>query len=160
MSISRYNGLNIGGYLKVAVIVSAILLSAALFVFTATPARAATANVAISDSGVTLFTPQVLTINVGDTVVWTCNDGAHTTSSNPGQTESWASSTLGEGATYSHTFSTTGNFSYVSTASGDQGEVGYIVVQQPAPEFPGYMLYVTVAAAIILAFLVERRLRA
>ncbi|HVP23670.1 MAG TPA: hypothetical protein VMS77_07135 [Conexivisphaerales archaeon] len=131
-----------------------------MFLFVASPVKAANYNVAISDQTPTLFTPQLQTINVGDTVTWTCNDGAHTTTSNGGQSESWASPTLNEGATFSHTFTTTGNFSYVSIASGDSGEVGYIVVQQPTPEFPGYFLFIAVAAAAAIALIVERRLSA
>jgi plastocyanin len=160
MSIAPHNGLNPGRRLDAAIVVCAVVLSVTLVLFAATPVRAATTNVAISDTTQTLFTPQIVTINVGDTVVWTCNDGAHTTTSSMGQLETWDSGTLGEGATYSHTFANTGNFSYVSTASGDTGDTGYVVVRQPTPEFPGYILYVTLAAAVMLAFLVERRLRA
>jgi plastocyanin len=161
MSIMSHGVVRLAGYANIAFVMSAIILSAAIFIIASTPGRAATANVGISDSTPTLFSPQVLTINVGDTVIWTCQDGAHTTSSNNNSaTEIWDSGTLGEGQTFTYTFTTTGNFSYVSEASGDQGDIGYIVVLQPAPEFPGFVLYVTVAAAVLLAFLVERRLRA
>ena len=159
MSIPKYNGLKKRRKVDALLTISAFALAASLFMVSAAPARAAVYSVAISDNNPHLFTPQVLTINVGDTVTWTCNDGAHTTSSNAGQAESWASPTLNEGGTFTWTFTHAGNFSYVSTASGDSGEVGYIVVQQPTPEFPGYVLFITVASAIVLALLVERRLR-
>jgi plastocyanin len=56
------------------------------------------------------FDPSSLTINVGDTVMWTNNDGAsHTSSSDTGI---WNSGTLMLGQTFSFTFNTAGTFPY------------------------------------------------
>ncbi len=57
------------------------------------------------------FSPQSLTIQEGDTVIWTNEDNApHNVRSRSGQELS--SNTLQEGDTYSHTFDEAGNFSY------------------------------------------------
>lgn len=68
---------------------------------------AATENVAIVDFD---FQPSSLTVNVGDTVVWT-NRGftAHTTTSDTGM---WASPFLGTGGSFSFTFNSPGTFTY------------------------------------------------
>ena len=163
MSTRTYNRLNTKGILNVAIIVSALVLAASLVLYVGAPARASElVNVQISGTTPTLFTPQGVTINVGDTVEWSCLDGAHTTTSNPGQAESWDSGPLMEMETFSFTFTQSGNFTYTSTALGDAGQVGWVFVQPgtSAPEFPGYVLYITVTAAVMLALLVQRRLRA
>ena len=145
---------------RTAAVASLAITVAFLFVLAATPAKSASlTSVSISDNTATLFSPQLVTISVGDTVTWTCIDGAHTVTANSGQAEYFSSPTLNEGGTFSWTFTHVGNFSYISSSSSDAGQVGYVVVQQPAPEFPGYMLYITVAAAVILGLLVERKLR-
>lgn len=57
------------------------------------------------------FSPSTITINKGDTVVWTNMDSAvHTVTSDSGS--ELASSSLGNGQTYSHTFNTAGTFNY------------------------------------------------
>ena len=54
------------------------------------------------------FSPADVTINVGDTVTWTNNDGfTHTTTSN---TAVWDSGNLAAGQTFSFTFTTAGSF--------------------------------------------------
>ncbi len=121
------------------------------------------ATVSIGSGTPTLFSPQGITINVGDTVVWSCMGGTHTSTAFPGQSEYWDSGMMTGGmmgGSFSWTFTHAGNFTYMSTAAGDAGQIGWIFVQQPAPEFPGIALYVTVAAAIVLALLIERRVRA
>lgn len=56
------------------------------------------------------FSPSDLTINVGDTVTWTNNDGAfHTTASDTGV---WSSGDLLMGQTFSFTFMSAGQFPY------------------------------------------------
>ena len=59
------------------------------------------------------FQPAVLTVNPGDTVIWT-NTGtvAHTTTSD---TNMWDSSSLASGATFSFRFTTPGTYSYRCT---------------------------------------------
>jgi amicyanin len=60
------------------------------------------------------FNPNTLTVKVGDTVTWTNKDSmGHTVTSDSGSELS--SSTLSNGQTYSHTFSTAGTFAYHCT---------------------------------------------
>lgn len=57
------------------------------------------------------FSPKELTIQVGDTIIWTNMDSSsHTITSDSGTELS--SSSFGSGQTYSHTFNTIGNFAY------------------------------------------------
>lgn len=72
----------------------------------------ATLHVTITDSS---FAPQILAVNVGDTVVWT-NKG--TMDHNAGATSLavlWDSGNIKPGATFSHTFKSPGSYSYRST---------------------------------------------
>ncbi len=73
---------------------------------------AANASVRITESNNRYsFGPAKVFVNVGQSVTWTNgSDAPHTVTSNSG-TE-LASSTLNAGATFSHTFSTTGSFPY------------------------------------------------
>ena len=78
-----------------------------------------------------IFTPSELTISVGDTVEWKNTQGYHnvngtqtTYSSNP---ESFGNSP-GTGWTYSHVFSTAGNYQYQCDPHVGLGMVGMIVV--------------------------------
>jgi len=67
-----------------------------------------TENIAITNFA---FSPATITINKGDTIVWT-NMGSvsHTVTSDSGN--ELASSSLPNGQTYSHTFNIIGTFSY------------------------------------------------
>jgi plastocyanin len=130
---------------------SVLLLSA-----TAYPASAAqSVNVTMSD---TSYLPQVITINVGDTVVWN-NTGTvvHTATANGGQAQSWDSGDLNPHQTYAHTFTVAGNFSYYCIYHPDM--VGTVVVQTPVPEFPGMIAIATVGLAVLLGLAAERSLR-
>ncbi len=60
-----------------------------------------------------LFFPSTLTIQVGDTVIWTNAASVHTVTSDSGN--ELDSETLSSGETYSHTFTTIGNFDYHCT---------------------------------------------
>ncbi|MBI4116532.1 cupredoxin family copper-binding protein [Candidatus Pacearchaeota archaeon] len=72
------------------------------------------------------FSPKSLTVNAGDSVVWTNEDSvSHTVTSDSGSELS--SSFLSKGQTYSHTFSQKGTFSY--HCSPHPGMKGTIVVQ-------------------------------
>jgi amicyanin len=60
------------------------------------------------------FNPATLTVKVGTTVTWTNEDAApHTVTSVTGS--ELGSSTLSTGQSYSHTFSTAGDFDYYCT---------------------------------------------
>jgi plastocyanin len=88
---------------------------------------AATVNIAIGDNN---FTPEAVTVNVGDTVVWT-NSGkvAHdVTALNGGAFTSPRN--LAPGATFSYTATTAGTFAYVCTIHLNQN--GSLTVQAPA----------------------------
>src|SRR4051812_997065 len=50
------------------------------------------------------FTPDPVTINVGDTVHWVWDTPNHSTTSVVGSTESWDSGIHGVGFTFDHTF--------------------------------------------------------
>ncbi|MGA1976075.1 MAG: hypothetical protein ABSG92_10615 [Conexivisphaerales archaeon] len=161
MSTRPRNRLDVEGFLNVAIMVSALVLASSLVLFVGTPARASELwNVDVSEITPHLFDPQGVTINVGDTVMWSDYHDAHTTTSYPGQAEYWDSGPMVETSTFSFTFTRTGNFTYYSEYPEDAGYVGWVFVQQPAPEFPGYLAYITVAAAVILALLLQRRLKA
>jgi plastocyanin len=59
------------------------------------------------------FEPQNMTIGQGTTVHWTNQDSVpHTSTSDPSSGEQWDSGTLSQGDSFSHTFDTTGTFTY------------------------------------------------
>ena len=56
------------------------------------------------------FSPETLTISVGDTVIWTNKESAtHTATADGGEFDS---GNLGNGDTFSHTFTTAGTYTY------------------------------------------------
>jgi LPXTG-motif cell wall-anchored protein len=78
------------------------------------------------------FSPQTLTINVGDSVTWTNNSSSgtpHTSTANDG---AWDSGTLNPGQSFTHTFTTAGTFAYHCTFHVSLGMVGTIIVQAAA----------------------------
>jgi len=83
------------------------------------------------------FTPDPVTINVGDTVQWD-NDGAisHTTTANGG---AWDSGLLAPGGSFSHIFGSPGMFPYICSIPGHEslGMVGTIIVQATVPDVEG-----------------------
>jgi LPXTG-motif cell wall-anchored protein len=98
----------------------------------AAPADAATTrNVSIVGLS---FSPRTLTVQPGDTVVWTNNSGlAHTVTADNG---SFDSGSLSPGQTFSHTFSSAGTVPYHCSfhgAAGGIGMSGTIVVQAAPP---------------------------
>jgi len=98
----------------------------------------------------------VIVVNVGDAVNWTDVEGIHTTTSLPGQAESWDSGLVYTGESFVHTFSTPGTYTYSSTS--DNNMIGQVTVQAPVPEFPGSLVLVTVTVAVLTAMSAERRL--
>ena len=85
----------------------ALLLGASTFVRSGRPAFAAGHSVAIVDFA---FNSPSLTIAAGDTVTWTnMGHAPHTSTADNG---AWDSGTLQPGASFSHTFTTAGTFSY------------------------------------------------
>lgn len=93
----------------VAVATFAILAFGLWFAMSVTPVRAADQAVAIEDF---LFSPEDLTIEVGDTVTWTNLDSfSHTATSTSGPA-SFDSGNLATGDTFSFTFDTAGTYEY------------------------------------------------
>ena len=82
-------------------------------------AGAATIDVQVAASGLQ-FTPQDVTINVGDTVRWTWVGSGHsTTSGTPGNPDGlWDSGVQNAGFTFSFTFTTAGVFNYYCSPHG------------------------------------------
>jgi plastocyanin len=59
------------------------------------------------------FTPSTITVAAGTTIKWTNKDGvAHTVTNDSGSTEIFDSGSMADGAAFSHTFNTSGSFSY------------------------------------------------
>jgi len=115
----------------------ALLALAVLFVM-ASQGSAATVNVDLKNAA---FAPRNLTINVGDTVVWTNKDGfVHDVNSDTAIFSSGAAGSLAPGATFSYTFSATGTYPYHCIVHAP-AMVGTIKVIDPA-------LYPTVTIAV------------
>ena len=76
-------------------------------------ATATTFTVTVGDGGF-IFSPDSVTIQLGDTVQWTWSSTGHiSTSGSPGSPSGlWDSGILNQGATFSHTFNAAGSFPY------------------------------------------------
>ena len=59
------------------------------------------------------FQPSTEQIAVGDTVTWNFTEGSHTTTSKPGQPDSWDSQGKDAGETFQKTFTRPGRYQYV-----------------------------------------------
>jgi len=97
-------------------------------------AEAQTKHVVVVTSYV--FTPNELTISVGDTVEWQNTQGSHNVNGTqvtfPGNPESFGNS-VGSGWTYSYIFNTAGTYSYQCDPHASFGMTGMITVS-PAVE--------------------------
>src|SRR5262245_51965823 len=99
-------------------------------VFSLSGARGETFQVQVGAGGLK-FTPASITINSGDTIQWVWAASGHSsTSGTPGHPDGmWDSGILNLGATFSHTFTTAGTFSYFCTPHGlCCGMVGTVIV--------------------------------
>ncbi|WP_159521819.1 plastocyanin/azurin family copper-binding protein [Sunxiuqinia indica] len=80
-----------------------------------------------------VFTPSSLTIDAGDTVVWTNTQGSHNVngkqSSYPSNPESFGNN-VGTGWTYSHVFTIAGNYDYQCDPHLALGMTGKIIVEE------------------------------
>ncbi len=91
----------------------------------------ATVNVSAQDYN---FNPSTVTINVGDTVLWTNNGGEHTTTSGPPSCVPdgiWNSGALLQGQSFSYTFTTAGIFPYFCEFHCDINMIGTVIVNAP-----------------------------
>jgi len=98
-------------------------------------AKATTFQVQVGAGGLK-FTPQNLTVQLGDTVEWIWAADEHsTTSGTPGNPDGiWNSGIRDTGFTFSYTFSTGGTFPYYCTPHGSCcGMIGSITVTSAAP---------------------------
>ena len=103
-------------------------LAAALALTGSAPAAAATHSVVLKDIQ---FQPGTITIDVGDTVTWTHQDGAtaHTVTADDGSFDHAMNSQAS--APFSHPFNTAGTFRYycrIHGGPGGQGMSGVITV--------------------------------
>jgi len=106
-------------------------LAAALALFGSAPAWAATHSVVLQDIQ---FKPPTITIDVGDTVTWTHQDGTtpHTVTADDGSFDHSMPST---GSTFSHAYDHPGTFRYyckIHGGPGGQGMSGVVTVRGPA----------------------------
>jgi plastocyanin len=84
-------------------------------------AHAATAFVTVSNTPTNSFTPQTITIRVGDTVVWNNVAGSHNVVSDPAGALFTSGAVAVAPWTYSFTFTTTGTFGYHCQPHGSPG---------------------------------------
>jgi len=110
---------------------------------TPSPSAAAVGNTTVTIDDKNGFSPNTLTISVGQTVTWTNNgNNVHTTTSNPGYVGAWDSGGLNKGQSFTKTFTQAGTYGYhsqtepVYTTDSSSGNVivsytfnGTIVVQ-------------------------------
>jgi plastocyanin len=98
--------------------------------------KADTIQVQVGPAGALKFSPQDVTINVGDTIQWVWASNHHSsTSGTPGNPDGlWDSGILNKNATFSHTFTTPGVFPYYCTPHGSLGMVGSVTVNDNASD--------------------------
>jgi plastocyanin len=100
--------------------------------FSLLSSRADTIPVQVGAGGLK-FTPQNVTIHVGDTVQWTWVASNHSsTSGTPGNPDGlWDSGIHSSGFVFSHTFTTAGTFNYFCSPHGACcGMIGSVIVAQ------------------------------
>ena len=124
--------------------IAVVMISAPLLIFSRSTTSAATVTVNLVSSGgggyggyVTFsFDPSSVTINQGDTVLWTWDSSPHsTTSGTPGMPNGlWDSGIRNSGATFTYTFNTPGSFPYYCTVHGACcGMTGMVTVINSTP---------------------------
>jgi plastocyanin len=99
-------------------------------------ASATTFDVTVAPGGNLVFSPSSVTIRPGDQVRWTFSSAGHTTTSgSPGMPNGiWDSGLRPQGATFTHTFNSTGTFAYYCTPHGGCcGMVGTVAVVNASP---------------------------
>jgi plastocyanin len=118
-----------------------LFLTFAAVAFTVSPSWAATVNVAVGGADLA-FHPEMVTINVGDTVMWTNAGGTHDVHADDNSFSSGQPS--GTAWTFSHTFNSAGTFPYYCTVHGGPGGLfmsGTVVVQGSGPSQPGTLRF-------------------
>ena len=100
------------------------------------PVSATTVDVTVGPNGNLVFSPSSVTIHPGDQVRWTFSSNGHsTTSGSPGmQNGIWDSGLRNQGATFTHTFNSTGTFPYYCIPHGGCcAMVGTVMVVNASP---------------------------
>ena len=119
-----------------AVVVAWIAAGALSLLLLAAPLAVAAATSAVSIAGFA-FAPAGITINVGDTVRWTNNEGSaifHTSTADNG---TWDSKVLATGQSFSFTFTVAGTFAYhCAVHPSMRGSVTVVGPATPAPTPP------------------------
>ncbi len=104
------------------------LIGLILFILPANLLAQATHYVAVTSN---VYTPKNITVNVGDTVVWTCTQGRHNVNGNtstfPNNAEGFGNS-LGSNWTFKHVFKRTGKNDYQCDPHVGFGMVGTVTV--------------------------------
>ena len=105
--------------------------SLAIALVAAVGANAATVDVNVGPG--LQYSPSTVNVTSGDTVRWVFQESSHTTTSNSNVgPEVWDSGIKAVGATFSHTFNTTGTFGYHCTVHGVMMS-GSVHVAAPGP---------------------------
>ena len=134
-------------------VLAPIALTAALLLTGA--AQAATHNVAVGP-GFT-FVPADITVNEGDTVLWTWAGGSHTVTSGAGPSDpnvgvefSSGAATAVIGTTFSHTFNSAGDFDYFCTPHFAFAMTGVVHVSGGPPAVPSMGVWALLATAMLI----------
>ena len=78
------------------------------------------------------FKPREITIDVGEMVNWKNNSkDVHTVSADAEGAQTFHSGDIAPGASWTHTFSTPGTFSYVCRHHREMGMTGRVIVRSP-----------------------------
>jgi plastocyanin len=115
---------------------------------TGIPRPAATFNVTVAPDGSLSFSPDSISIHVGDTVTWTWGGSGHSVVSgncpenictadnafcSPSNTNCASAPSSSSGATYSRVFNSPGTFNYFCRPHGPFGMTGSVVVLPASP---------------------------
>ncbi|HEY2289891.1 MAG TPA: Calx-beta domain-containing protein [Thermoanaerobaculia bacterium] len=112
-------------------------LALAILALVPLPACCATVNVAVGGASL-VFTPSVVHIHPGDTVVWTNAGGYHSIAADDG---SFNIAPASPPWSLSHTFNTVGTFKYQCTVHGPYyGMTGSVIVDAPSSQ-PGTLRF-------------------
>jgi len=131
------------------------LLPILLLLAVVTPVSAAVWNVNIINNA---FTPGPLTVGYGDTVHWIWVGSTHSTTSDPGQLESWDSTLRSTGSTFDHTFTNFGTFRYYCSLHGAPNGQGMSSAITVVPEPAGVSaLFSLFGSMTVVAVMCRRR---
>lgn len=138
--------------LVLASIILSMVVAASALPFTLNARGATTWEVDISGFN---FVPSTRSILLGDTVIWTNNDGTpHTVTSTDGTGE-LDSGDIADSGTYSHLFASPGVFTYRCELHPSM--TGSVAVDTVIPEFSGLPFVMLGVLALVVGLMVVRR---